>query len=130
MGTLFGICIARVLSPPVPSARHHHEPVRPNKNDHEHEQHDGELHVLRRHGGRPEQGQEGEAEHPDHHYRARYQNRLHDHGAMTSLPRRPRPSLSSLTDVIMMPLRRAKGELLRTPLARSSENTPSTHSAE
>ena len=42
---------------------------------------------------------------------------------MPSLPRQSRPWLSSLTDTTMMPPTGAKGEILGTPLARSSKKT-------
>src|SRR5215212_11684970 len=95
MSTPFGVSTGRVFSPTVPSARHHDEPVRPYQDDQEQDQHHGELQVLvlRRRGLWSEQGQEGDAEHHDHRYRARYQHRLDDHGAMTSMSTQLRPWL-------------------------------------
>src|SRR5215212_1859321 len=46
--------------------------------------HDGELNVLRLNGVRPEQGQGRAGKPHDHRYGARYQQRLQDHGAITS----------------------------------------------
>src|SRR5918994_4481137 len=124
--TPFGVSTGRVFSPTVPSARHHHEPVRPYQDDQEHDQHHGELQVLvlRRRGLRSEQGQEDAAQRQDQRYRARYQHRLR-HGAMNLLAEPPSSGCSSLTVASTMPLRRATGELLRTQSRRSSQNSTS-----